>query len=53
MKRARQVAEDLLRRGMFRDGGNWTKVVEDLLNTSQWLSHGQMISWEDANHIGA
>ena len=50
--RARQVAEDLLRRGMFRDGGNWSKVVEELLNTSQWLSHGQMISWEDASHIG-
>ena len=50
--RARQVAEGLLRQGMFRDSGNWTKPVTELLNTSQWLSHAQMISWEDARQIG-
>ena len=46
--RARQAAETLLKRGMFRDGGNWSLTVNELLDTSRWLSHGQMISWEDA-----
>ena len=48
VKRARQAAENLLKRGMFRDGGNWTSTVTELLDTGRWLSHGQMISWEDA-----
>ena len=46
--RARQTAEKLLTRGMFRSGGNYTKTVTELLDTARWLSHGQMISWEDA-----
>ncbi len=47
-KRARQAAEGLLKRGMFRNGGNWTMTSSELLDTKRWLSHGQMISWEDA-----
>ena len=46
--RARQAAENLLKRGMFRNEGNWSLTVSELLDTSRWLSHGQMISWEDA-----
>ena len=46
--RARQAAEGLLRGGMFRNGGNWSKTAAELLDTKRWLSHGQMISWEDA-----
>ena len=46
--RARQAAEKLLRRGMFRNGGNYTRTAKELLDTARWLSHGQMISWEDA-----
>ena len=46
--RARQAAEGLLKRGMFRDGGNWSRTASELLDTSRWQSHGQMISWEDA-----
>ena len=46
--RARQAAESLLKRGMFRNGGNWTLTAGELLDTGRWLSHGQMISWEDA-----
>ena len=46
--RARQAAESLLRHGMFRDGGNWSQTASELLETTRWLSHGQMISWEDA-----
>ena len=48
VNRARQAAESLLKRGMFRNGGNWTQTVTELLATTRWLSHGQMISWEDA-----
>ena len=48
--RARQCADDLLRRGMFRETGNWSQTVTELLNTRQWLSHSQMISWQDAQH---
>ena len=47
-ERARQAAENLLKRGMFRNDGNWSRTVSELLDTTRWLSHGQMISWEDA-----
>ena len=50
MNRARQSAESLLRQGMFRNGGNFTQTVSELLDTKQWLSHAQMISWEAAKH---
>ena len=48
--RARQCAEDLLKQGMFREGGNWSQTVSDLLDTKRWLSHSQMISWQEAQH---
>ena len=48
VNRARQAAESLLKRGMFRNGGNWSLTVSELLDTARWFSHGQMISWEDA-----
>ena len=48
VRRARQAAENLLKRGMFRDEGNWSLTVSELLDTRRWLSHAQMISWEDA-----
>ena len=50
--RARRSAEDLLKRGMFRQGGNVTKTAGELLDTTRWLSHSQMISWEDAKDPG-
>ena len=47
--RARNIAQNQLKRGMFRDGvGNYTKAASALLDTTRWLTHGQMISWEDA-----
>ena len=46
--RARQFAEDQLKRGMFREGGNWSLAASELLDTKRWQSHAQMISWEDA-----
>ena len=48
VNRARQAAEHLLKTGMFRNGGNWSRTASELLDTARWLSHGQMISWEDA-----
>ena len=47
-ERARQSAEHLLRNGMFRKDGNWSQTASELLDTRRWLSHSQMISWEDA-----
>ena len=46
--RARQFAEEQLRRGMFRNGGNWSQAAAALIDTKRWQSHGQMISWADA-----
>ena len=46
--RARKFAEDQLKKGMFRNDGNWSLAASALLNTKRWQSHGQMISWEDA-----
>ena len=46
--RARQFAEDQLKRGMFRNGGNWSQAAAELIDTKRWQSHGQMISWADA-----
>jgi hypothetical protein len=42
-------AEQQLKRGMFRNGGNWSQAASDLLDTKRWQSHGQMISWQDAS----
>ena len=52
-ERARQSAEHLLQGGMFlngrsNNGGNSTKTAHELLDTTRWRSHAQMISWEDA-----
>ena len=33
--RARQAAENLLKRGMFRNGGNWSWTVSELLDTTR------------------
>ena len=46
--RARTFAEEQLRRGMFRNSGNWTQTVDELLDTKRWQSHSQGISWADA-----
>jgi Serine dehydrogenase proteinase len=46
--RARGFAETLLKTGMFNKGGNWSATADELLNTTRWQSHGQLISWQDA-----
>jgi hypothetical protein len=51
--RARKFAEDQLKRGMFRTtSGNFTQIASDLIDTKRWLSHGQMIAWQDAKQLG-
>jgi Serine dehydrogenase proteinase len=45
LQRARSLGEGLLRRGMFRNGGNFSAAVTALLDNKQWQSHSQMISW--------
>ncbi len=48
-ERARKMAEKFLAQGMFADGtGNSTGAVSELLNTKQWHTHSQVISWRDA-----
>lgn len=46
--RATRFAENQLKRGMFRDQGNWSAAASQLLDPTRWQSHGQMISWSDA-----
>jgi hypothetical protein len=48
MTRAREFAENQLKRGMMQKGGNWSQAVSALLNTTRFQTHGQPISWEDA-----
>lgn len=51
-ERARTFAENQLKRGMCKAAGNYTAVAAKLIDTKKWLSHGQMIGWEDATGIG-
>jgi hypothetical protein len=51
--RSREFAEGQLKSGMFRfEGGNYTSTANELINTKKWLTHGQMIGWQDAKVIG-
>lgn len=51
--RARNLAENLLKQGMFRIvPGNYTQIPADLMNTDQWQTHGQVIDAQDAQRIG-
>ena len=47
-QRARTFAENQLKRGMLRNKPGYTKVAADLMDTTRWLSHGQMIGHADA-----
>jgi hypothetical protein len=53
LERSRRFAENSLKKGMFRDqGGNFTAVAADLNDNARWLSHGAVISSDDATAIG-
>lgn len=48
-ERVRKVAEAHLKQGMFKNGGNWSGTVSELLgDTKRWQSHGEPISRYDA-----
>lgn len=49
MSRAREFAEKQLHRGMMKEVGNWSQAVSALLDSLQFRTHGQPISWEDAS----
>ena len=52
-KRASAFAENQLKTGMFRSStGNFTQIAANLMDTKRWLTHGQMIGWQDAEQIG-
>lgn len=53
LDRSRRYAEEALKTGMFRGGtGNYTAVAADLADTKRWLTHGAVISADDAVQIG-
>jgi Serine dehydrogenase proteinase len=51
-ERARRFAETQLKRGMCAATGNYTAAAAKLIDTNKWLTHGQMIGWQDATDIG-
>lgn len=53
-ERAKRLAERHLDRGMFRRGqpGNFTAIAASLIDTKKWLTHGQMIDYNDAQSMG-
>lgn len=45
MDRTRTLAEKLLRDGMFHaNAGNWTETAGELIDTTRWRTHSQVIS---------
>jgi serine dehydrogenase proteinase len=51
-RRTRTLAEEHLNRWMFqRKKATYTKIAGELMDTSRWLSHGQMIGWQDAKQM--
>ncbi|MFO1219670.1 MAG: hypothetical protein U1E89_14985 [Burkholderiaceae bacterium] len=52
-ERARVFAGAQLQQGMFRAPkvGPWTAIVDKLLDTNRWQSHGQMIGYADAKAL--
>jgi hypothetical protein len=51
-RRARMLAEQHLNRWMFQQKkATYTKIAADLMDTSRWPAHGQMIGWEDAKEM--
>jgi ClpP class serine protease len=49
--RARKLAELLLQKRMLKDGA-WTKPATELLDTSRWYTHGQVIDSKAAKDMG-
>lgn len=52
-ERAQKLAEKQLKFGMFRSGtGNFTSIPETLMDTNRFPTHGQVITYQDAQVIG-
>ena len=52
-ERARNLAENLLKQGMFRlVPGNYTQIPADFMNLDQFSTHGQVIDAQDALRTG-
>lgn len=51
--RAQRLAEAHLHRWMFnKTGGNFTEIASKLMDTTQWLTHDQMIGYQAAQQLG-
>lgn len=51
IERSTKMAEELLKRGMFRRGGNFTAVAADLSNNQKWLQHSTPIDYLQAKTL--
>ena len=50
--RAQKLAEGHLNQWMFQNKKtNYTKIASELMDTKRWLTHGQMIGWQDAKQM--
>ena len=49
--RSTKMAEELLKRGMFRRGGNFTAVASDLSDNKKWLQHSTPIDYLQAKTL--
>jgi len=52
IERSSKLGEELLRRGMFRNGGNFTAAAANLSNNHFWLEHSVPIDYLEAKKIG-
>ncbi|MGH2635123.1 MAG: SDH family Clp fold serine proteinase [Actinomycetota bacterium] len=50
--RSTKLAEELLQRGMFRGGGNYTATASELSNNRKWLQHSVPIDYIEAKKLG-
>jgi hypothetical protein len=52
LERSRQLAEDLLKRGMLRNQAEWSTVAYELTDNKRWLEHSAVIDSASASTLG-
>jgi hypothetical protein len=52
INRSTKLAEELLKRGMFREGGNFTATAAELSDNQKWLQHNVPIDYLEAKRMG-
>ncbi len=52
IERSRKLAEELLRSGMHRSGGNFTALALEIANNRKWLEHSVPIDSLEAKRLG-